>query len=189
MTGRTVSPNLKSEQMLAQHGNAIRRIAMLMKVRMPWADLDELLQWGAIGMLESISRFDESLGIDFVAFAKKRIKGEMLNGLRREGKLRRGEAAFDIDHVDTSSFVNGTAAADPLSELLNGHDEHALTAALRSLPKVEYQVIAMHFYEDMNNREIAAVLDVSEGYATKIRQRALKTLAQFMSERMDGVPA
>jgi len=188
MTNMT-SPHLQNEKMLAQHGNAIRRIAMLMKVRMPWADLDELLQWGAIGMLESIARFDESLGIDFVAFAKKRIKGAMLNGLRREGKLRRGEASFDIDQVDTSSFINGTAARDPLSELLSGDHEQALTSALQALPKVEYQVIAMHYYEEMNNREIAAVLDVSEGYATKIRQRALKSLAQFMSERMNGVPA
>ena len=189
MMTRTASPPAKTEQMLAQHGNAILRIALLMKVRMPWADLDELMQWGAIGMLESISRFDESLGIDFAAFAKKRIKGAMLNGLRREGKLRRGEASFDIDQVDMNSFANGTAAKDPLSELLSGDNEHALSSALRSLPEVEYQVIAMHFYEDMNNREIAAVLDVSEGYATKIRQRALKTLAQFMTERMDGVPA
>lgn len=49
-------------------------------------------------------------------------------------------------------------------------------------------MLALHFYNEMNNREIAAILDISEGYATRIRQRALQRLAQRMSDPCNGEP-
>jgi RNA polymerase sporulation-specific sigma factor len=38
----------------------------------------------------------------------------------------------------------------------------------------------------MNNREIAAILDISEGYASRIRSRALASLADILSPQMKG---
>ncbi|HEY1858038.1 sigma-70 family RNA polymerase sigma factor [Acidocella sp.] len=166
----------------------IKRIALLLKARMPWADLDELLQWGAIGMLESMQRFDPSLGVEFQAFAMRRVRGTMINGLRREGKLRRGEAMFDADVVDSTAVNDGFSPEDPLAQLLRSDDHTSLAAALRQLSKLEYQVLALHYYNEMNNREIAAILDISEGYASKIRKRALLTLATHMAAQLNGEP-
>lgn len=102
----------------ALHANWIKRIALMLKARMPWAELDELLQWGAIGMLEAMKRFDPTLGVEFQAFAIRRVRGTMLNGLRREGMLRRGEAMFDPDVVDNAAVKNGSSPEDPLASLL-----------------------------------------------------------------------
>jgi len=174
---------------MALYGGWVRRTAMLLKARMPWAELDELLQWGAIGMMEAMNSFDESLGIEFKAFAKKRMKWAMLNGLRREGFLRRGQVLFDADDVDNAAFNNGTTPEDPLFNLLASDSHHSLALALKTLPEIEYRVIAMHYYDEMNNREIAAILDVSEGQATKLRKRALNRLAQEISNQAEGVRA
>jgi RNA polymerase sigma factor for flagellar operon FliA len=166
----------------------IKRIALLLKARMPWADLDELLQWGALGMLEALQRFDPSLGVEFQAFAIRRVRGTMINGLRREGLVRRGQAVFDVETVDNAAVSDGSAPEDPLSQLLRWDDHSQLTEALRQLSQLEYRVLALHYYNEMNNREIAAILDISEGYASRIRKRALQTLAAHMTDQLNGDP-
>jgi RNA polymerase sigma factor FliA len=176
----------KAQDLRALYGGWIKRTALLLKARMPWADSDELLQWGAIGMLEALNRYDQSLGVEFQVFAARRIRGAMIDGLRREGALRRGESPLDADAVDTAAASGGTSPEDPLASLLRSDNRTALVEALQHLPPLEYRVLAMHFYDEMNNREIAAVLEISEGYASRIRKRALETLAGRLAAQFNG---
>ncbi len=180
------APVLNNNALYAKYGNWIKRIALLLKYRVPWADLDELMQWGAIGMLEAMNRFDHTRGVDFEAFATRRVRGTMLNGLRREGMLRRGESMFDPDALDSAAFNEGTSPEDPLAQLMRSDNQAALAIALRSLPELEFRVLGLHFYDEMNNREIAAILEISEGYASRIRKRALEMLAVRITALSDG---
>lgn len=164
------------------YGNLVKRTALLLKMRMPWADLDDLLQWGAVGMMEAQQRFDASRGIEFQYFAARRIRGAMVDGLRHEGACRRGEVALDTDAVDQTTHQDNRGPQDPLTLLSMLDDRTALSAALQTLPKLEYQILALHFYNDLNNREIASVLDISEGYASRLRKRALETLADHIAK-------
>ena len=70
--------------------------------------------------------------------------------------------------------------------LLRADARHLLVEALKTLPALEYQVLALHFYDEMNNREVAAILDLSEGYASRIRKRALESLAIHMNAALKG---
>ena len=155
---------------------------------MPWADLDELLQWGALGMLEALQRFDPTLGVEFQAFAMRRVRGTMINGLRREGitASRRGDVRRGC--VDNAAVVTALRLSNPLAQLLRSDNHASLAAALRQLSQLEYRVLALHYYNEMNNREIAAILDISEGYASRIRKRALQTLAVHMADQLNGEP-
>ncbi|MDD2705693.1 MAG: sigma-70 family RNA polymerase sigma factor [Acidocella sp.] len=170
----------------AMYGDWIKRMALLLKARMPWAEFDELLQWGAIGMMEAMQRFNPALGVNFQAFAARRIRGAMIDGLRREGSRRRGEMVFEADDVDNAAFEGGTSPEDPLALLLRSDNRTLLVAALKTLPPLEYQVLAMHFFNELNNREIAAILDMSEGYASRIRKRALESLAIYINTALKG---
>jgi RNA polymerase sporulation-specific sigma factor len=171
------------------YGNWIKRTALMLKARMPWAELDELLQLGAIGMLEALQRFDSTRGVEFQAFASRRIRGAMIDGLRREGALQRGETVFDTDVIDAAALISGDSPEDPFSLLTRSDNKRMLIDALRCLPQLEYRVLALHFYEDMNNREIAATLDISEGYASRIRKRALDLLALQLADQTKGATA
>ncbi|OYV34546.1 MAG: RNA polymerase subunit sigma [Rhodospirillales bacterium 20-64-7] len=170
----------------AMYGNWVRRTGLLLKARMPWADLDELLQWGAIGMLEAMHRFDPTLGVSFEAFAARRIRGAMIDGLRRDGALKRGEAVLDVEVVEIAALGDGTSPEDPLALLQRADLRVLLAEALTTLAPLEYQVLALHFYDEMNNREIAAILDVSEGYASRIRKRALVSLGLRVGAQLKG---
>lgn len=175
-----------SQALTTLYGDWIKRMALLMKTRMPWADLDDMLQWGAVGMMEATQRFDPGHGVAFQAFAARRIKGAMIDGLRREGTRRRGEAIFDTELVENAAQVSGDAPEDPLTLLTRSANRVLLVEALRLLPKLEYQVLALHFYDELNNREIACVLDISEGYASRLRKRALERLAQQIDAPQKG---
>ena len=172
--------------MTALYGNWVKRIALILRSRIPWADLDELLQWGAIGMLEAMKKFDASLGVEFEAYAMRRVRGAMLNGLRREGIRRRGESMLDPDVVDSAAYHGGTSPEDPLAALLRTDHQSSLAAALRSLPELEYRVLALHYYNEMNNRESAEILGISESYASRLRKRGLRLLAEQMTALANG---
>ena len=116
----------------ALYGGWIKRMALLLKARMPWAELDELLQWGAIGMMEALQRFDVSHGVTFQGFAARRIRGAMIDGLRREGSRRRGETVFDADDVEHAALENGMAPEDPLALLTSANNRDLLIAALKT---------------------------------------------------------
>ncbi len=173
-------------ELTALYGDWIKRMAMLMKARMPWADMEELLQWGAIGMMEASQRFDPRHGVAFQVFASRRIKGAMIDGLRREGSRRRGEATFDEETVENAAHAGASGPEDPLALLTRMDNRVLLVEALNTLPQIEYRILALHFYDELNNREIASVLDISEGYASRLRKRALETLALHITAAQRG---
>ena len=46
-------------------------------------DYDDFLQNASIGLMDALSKFDGTKGIEFLAYASIRIKGEILNGIRQ----------------------------------------------------------------------------------------------------------
>lgn len=53
------------------------------------AETEELMAFGRQGLLEAAQRFDRNLGEDFRRFAYFRVKGAMLDGLRKMGSWSR----------------------------------------------------------------------------------------------------
>jgi RNA polymerase sigma factor for flagellar operon FliA len=51
-------------------------------------ELEELIHMGIVGLLEAKSRFDPNRGIPFLAFASIRIRGAMLDQIRRQPIVR-----------------------------------------------------------------------------------------------------
>jgi RNA polymerase sigma factor for flagellar operon FliA len=100
------------------------------------------------------------------------------------------------EEVDGASLVslNGSLSHDgaevtPLEETLYDHGaplpgqalEHTeqidqIKAALNDLPPRERTVLALYFYEELNLRQIAEVLHVTESRVSQIRTQALKRL-------------
>lgn len=70
--------------LLQVHGPLIRRIALHLFSRLPASvQLDDLLQAGAVGLLEAERHFEPEQGVSFESFAGLRIRGAMIDELRR----------------------------------------------------------------------------------------------------------
>jgi RNA polymerase sigma factor for flagellar operon FliA len=68
----------------------VRRLAAQMIARLPAnVELDDLVQAGMIGLMDALSRYESGHGAQFETFAMQRIRGAMIDELRRGDWLPR----------------------------------------------------------------------------------------------------
>jgi RNA polymerase sigma factor for flagellar operon FliA len=74
----------RRDNLIVAHVDVAKRIALRVARRVPdWICVDDLVAAGMMGLAEAADRFDEQRGEPFVAFAEKRIRGAVLDELRR----------------------------------------------------------------------------------------------------------
>ncbi|MDO4637068.1 MAG: RNA polymerase sigma factor FliA [Lautropia sp.] len=75
---------LDRDSVIERYGKMVRYIAVKLAARLPASiELDDLIQAGMIGLVDAVSRFDSSVGVQFDTFAMQRVKGAMLDELRQ----------------------------------------------------------------------------------------------------------
>src|SRR3954462_2369192 len=63
----------------------VEQLARRVAATMPHSiDIGDLVQDGVIGLIDAAQRFDEARGIKFETFAERRIRGAMIDALRRD---------------------------------------------------------------------------------------------------------
>jgi RNA polymerase sigma factor for flagellar operon FliA len=89
--------------------------------------LDDLVAYGAEGLLDAAASFDATRGVPFIAFARHRIRGAIIDGIRAQCWFRR-RAHGDAEIARERDF----GGAENLSRLLGrpaivhvGHGSHA----------------------------------------------------------------
>src|SRR4051794_17315324 len=80
------------DRLVAENVDAARRISLRMARRCPdWIAREDLVAAGMLGLTEAAERYDGSRTEPFIAFAEKRIRGAVLDELRRGDLMpRRG---------------------------------------------------------------------------------------------------
>jgi RNA polymerase sigma factor for flagellar operon FliA len=77
-------------QLIAQHAEMARRIALKMARRCPtWVAREDLVAAGLLGLTEAARRYDDTRAEPFIPFAEQRIRGAVLDELRRGDLLPR----------------------------------------------------------------------------------------------------
>ena len=72
------------EAVLQSHLPLVRKIGLHLIARLPnTVELDDLLQVGLIALLQARESYDASLGASFSTYAAIRIKGAMVDEVRR----------------------------------------------------------------------------------------------------------
>lgn len=79
------------DQLLLEHLPLVHHVAhQVVRRRGLDIDLDELVSAGTLGLLEALEKFDPSRGLAVSTFATPRIRGAILDELRRRDRLSRG---------------------------------------------------------------------------------------------------
>ena len=74
----------RMQQLVEKHAPLVKRIAYHLLARLPASvQVDDLIQSGMIGLIEAAKNFDGSKGASFETFAGIRIRGAMLDEMRR----------------------------------------------------------------------------------------------------------
>jgi RNA polymerase sigma factor for flagellar operon FliA len=71
-------------RLITEHADAARRIALRMARKCPdWIAREDIVAAGMLGLIEAAQRYDMSREEPFIAFAEHRIRGAVLDELRR----------------------------------------------------------------------------------------------------------
>jgi RNA polymerase sigma factor for flagellar operon FliA len=102
-------------RLISEHAEVARRIALKMARRCPdWVAREDLVAAGMLGLTEAAERYDESRTEPFLSFAEHRIRGAVLDELRRGDMLPRRvrQLARRISNTIRSLENSGVVASE-----------------------------------------------------------------------------
>lgn len=222
------------QDLVVEHAPLVKRIAHHMVARLPASvQVDDLIQAGMIGLLEAARQYDASQGASFQTYASIRIRGAMLDEIRRldwtprsvhrkarevaealrQVEHRLGQDArdadvaeelgislteyhqilqdaaasriFSIDQEDPETGMAMDYAGDaptPLANLQKSEFQQALADVIAGLPEREQLVMQLYYDEELNLKEIGAVLGVSESRVSQIHGGILLKLKAALAD-------
>jgi RNA polymerase sigma-70 factor, ECF subfamily len=96
---------------------------------------------------------------------------------------REEAAAFAWPDSSAQLMVDGLVASDtaPSHALLREEQRQHVHAALRKMAPIDREILMMHYLEELNFPEIAAILDIGEGAAKMRHLRALRRIRALMA--------
>ena len=102
-----------------------------------------------------------------------KVRGTQLVYLEDMARNNEDDANFLDRHVADSD-------ADPLNMLRDQRLRESLVAAIKALPEREQYIMSMYYEQDMNLKEIAAVLDVTESRICQLHSQSIARLRAKM---------
>ncbi|HAT6978987.1 TPA: RNA polymerase sigma factor FliA [Legionella pneumophila] len=130
------------EALVKTHATLVKRIAHHLLGRLPQSvQLDDLIQSGMLGLLEAARHYDSSKGASFETYAGIRIRGHMLDEVRRN------------DWVPRSVYRNSRMIADAVRIL-----EHKIGREAKDNEIAEELGVSLDEYHDMLQDSISSHL-------------------------------
>jgi RNA polymerase sigma factor for flagellar operon FliA len=165
--------------------------------RIRGAMLDELREndWVSRGTRKSQKEIEESLRRLEHRLGRSPLESEIAADLGLSlsdyqsllGKVRGTQLVYLEDmnrgQEDEDSFLDrhmGDTDVDPLNMLRDHRLREALVAAIKNLPEREQYIMSMYYEQDMNLKEIAAVLDVTESRVCQLHSQSIARLRAKM---------
>jgi RNA polymerase sigma factor for flagellar operon FliA len=165
------------EQLLAKYGPYVRSIATAVRRQFGnRLDLEDLLAYGNVGLLESAERFDEKIGASFLTFAHYRIRGAIFDGLRKMGVLRGPDQRSAYLSERANAYLTSNAARDTGRATPFADDVQEIEGAVMSL--------AAAFAVGLEGLERLQVKDESLSPEERLEQRELRERAAAALERL-----
>lgn len=111
-----------TETLVREHADLVKRIALHLAARMPSSvQADDLVQAGMIGLLEAAQKFQPDRGASFATYAGIRIRGAMVDEVRRgdwaprsvhKNARRITQAIAEVESREGKEAADGEVAAN-----------------------------------------------------------------------------
>lgn len=227
---------LDQETLVEQYAPLVHKIASQVSLRLPnHIARDDLIQNGMIGLLTAAKQYDPSQGASFETYARIRIRGTILDEVRKDNWVSRNvhknmrdlldtikqlEQAqqYNVDDkdiakmmgvslkdyhsmlqdiqanqligYDDSDFLTQpidhewmTPVPTPQDELQKSNFIDTLMRILKSLPIRECVILSLYYDEEMNFKEIAETLNLTESRVSQLHSQAMmRVKARMESE-------
>ena len=148
--------------------------------QLPEGDTMELIQEGMVGLLEAAENYDYTRGVAFSVFASFRIKGSMVDYLKKSNSgalYLEGDFGSGLTLVET--LTSAQASPTELAERQLLHEK--VTQALGRLPEKEQQVITGMYLEDKTAQSVADAIDISLGHVYRLQKKGVRRIRGMLS--------
>ncbi len=218
---------LEQENIVRHYAPKIRFLALRLKSKLPKSiSLNEMISAGTLGLMEALGKFQPQLGVRFDTYAGNRIRGAMLDELRkldwfprplrqkvrqidnamrviernlgrsateeelvqmtglelsevREGlEALQNQLMVSLDVVQDSIVENTESANEPYAVTAEKETLERLIPLISTLTPREKLVLSLYYSDELNMREVAEVMDITEGRVSQLHSQALKRLRQ-----------
>jgi RNA polymerase sigma factor for flagellar operon FliA len=158
----------------------------------------DYFQFGIEGLSEAVERFDPEFGTKFETYAIQRIRGKIIDELRRAQIKPRfspfdepGEQYYKNVSMDR---ISGSEENVTLHEMIPAEveipDETAekndakerLMECIKELSERERTIITLYYFEHLNYREISEVIDITVSRISQIHARVISSLKEKLQE-------
>lgn len=205
------------DSLVENNQSLVYHIAMKIHRRLPVRhDLDDLIGYGMIGLVEAAQKFRPGRGNEFATFAWPRINGAIYDGVSKLSWMSRSRYRRLVKVKEKAEADGDTLVADQATEDLVGISPLAPDAAqslveteestvatrvarleegeilgrlIEELPIRERRLITMVYIEGLSLKEASERLGVSKGWGSRMHSKVLTGLAMSMKatdSRIDG---
>jgi len=155
-------------------------------------DERDYFQYGIEGLNEAVDRFDPDYGTKFETYAIQRIRGKIIDELRKLQSKYRIESG---DTVVESFFTNVSIDRSnddedgiTLAEIIPNDSEAAsitmekdelkelLINTISNLNERDRLILSLYYYEELNYKEIANILKITISRVSQIHSKIIKEL-------------
>jgi RNA polymerase sigma factor for flagellar operon FliA len=167
----------------------VRGLAGRLHARLPKGcgiEIADLIQAGNVGLLKATGAFEEGYGAPLACYAKFRIRGEMLDMVRRSAEREKGGTPNGTpgqEGAELDASVSNASANSPQSSLLRQQRSAIIWEEIQKLPRRDQAVIRLRYSREMTLREIGDELRVNESRACQLHQSALTRLKRALARR------
>lgn len=85
--------NNNHDELIIKYLPLVKKIVSKIEIRDSCFDQDDLVSVGVIGLMDAINKFDHSKNVPFEAYATLRIRGTVIDELRKSGRVSRDKIA------------------------------------------------------------------------------------------------
>jgi RNA polymerase sigma-70 factor (sigma-E family) len=155
-------------QLHREHAVRLVRVALLLVGDQPSAE--DVVQEAFIGLYRGMGRLrDRDKALPY-------LRAAVVNGARSVLRSRRRAALHRVPHEPP--VWSAEAAA------MDSEDRRQLLAAVATLPHRMREVLALRYYLDLSDLQIADALGISRGTVSSTASRALAALARKLKEEL-----
>jgi RNA polymerase sigma factor for flagellar operon FliA len=223
--------NLSSEPVdVLQKIGLVKKIALYLKARVPdYMEVDDMVQIGMVGLMEASKSYDSSIGVTFDEYSKRRIKGAILDEVRKSSSLSRLAVKTTREYSQAKTILSNNLKKEPtnaeiaayldisISELekRRSHanqmnmvhleedsaewesafeDEHTnpmlnmeqselterVAAEISKLDDRSKLILSLYYRDEMNMKEIGAIIGVNESRVSQILSSTAKGLRRSL---------
>ena len=215
-------PLADKDKIVRHYAPNIRYLAARLKSKLPRnVDLSELISSGTLGLLEALGKFKPQLGIRFETYAENRIRGAMLDELRKldwfprslRQRVRKmdeimwtyerqhghspsveqvaeltglplkevqqsmealqNQLCVSLDIIQDSLASEPDTEGEPYRNTVKTEMLANLASIIGTLTPREKLVLSLYYSDELNMREAAEVMGITEGRISQLHSQAL----------------